>query len=123
MACLAVLGAQVAQSRTITLARDGSGEFSILQHALDAAASGDTILIGPGEYTEMFPVKYPGYGWEVDVVGDIKVSEFTIIGAGSSETYIGQSIQDIDFSHYSPLALAWQGGGLPGREGHAEKRL
>ncbi|MBU2501767.1 right-handed parallel beta-helix repeat-containing protein [bacterium] len=99
-----------AQGRTITLARDGSGEFSILQHALDAAASGDTILVGPGEYTEMFPVKYPGYAWDVEVAGHVTVSELTIIGAGPEVTIIGQANQNIDYVHYSPIALGWDGG-------------
>ncbi|MFH2051478.1 MAG: right-handed parallel beta-helix repeat-containing protein [bacterium] len=107
--CLAL--SSMGYGRTITLARDGSGEFSILQHALDAAASGDTILVGPGEYTEMFPVQYPGYPWEVDVAGNITVPELTIIGAGPAVTIIGQPTQIIDYSHYSPLALGWLGGG------------
>jgi hypothetical protein len=109
--CLLLTLCSGAQGRTITLARDGTGEFSILQQALDAAASGDTILVGPGEYTEMFPVKYPGYAWDVNVVGNITVSDLTILGSGPNVTFIGQATQVIDYSHYSPLALGWLGGG------------
>jgi len=32
--------------------RDGSGDFSLLQDAADAAASGDTIMVGSGRYDE-----------------------------------------------------------------------
>ncbi|MFH2051445.1 MAG: right-handed parallel beta-helix repeat-containing protein [bacterium] len=106
LACLLVVfGCGLAQGRTITVERDGTGEFIILQEALNAAADGDTILIGPGEFTEMYKVKYPGYPWEVDVVGDIKVGDLTIIGSGPEETFIGSPIQNIDSSHYTPNCL------------------
>lgn len=35
-----------------TVAADGSGDFSTIQAAVDAAADGDTIAIQPGTYTE-----------------------------------------------------------------------
>ena len=106
LACLLVVfGCGLAQGRTITVERDGTGEYIILQEALNAAADGDTILIGPGEYTEMYKVQYPGYPWEVDVVGDIKVGDLTIIGSGPEQTFIGSATQNIDYSHYTPNCL------------------
>jgi parallel beta-helix repeat protein len=45
----AVLGA------TIRVARDGGGDYTVIQDAVNAAASGDTISIGPGEYVEEAP--------------------------------------------------------------------
>ncbi|MFH2054054.1 MAG: hypothetical protein ABIK96_16485, partial [bacterium] len=47
-------GAAPASARTLCVERDGSGNFTEIQPAIDAAASGDTILIGPGEYLETF---------------------------------------------------------------------
>jgi hypothetical protein len=43
---LLVCGPAVAA--TITVERDGSGDFMVLQEALNAAADGDTIRLGPG---------------------------------------------------------------------------
>ncbi|MBE0535187.1 MAG: right-handed parallel beta-helix repeat-containing protein, partial [Phycisphaerae bacterium] len=37
--------------RTITVALDGSGEFSTIQGAIDAANNGDSIVVGDGVYT------------------------------------------------------------------------
>ena len=39
--------------------RDGSGDFAIIQEAVDAAASGDTIRIGPGLYEEVHLIESP----------------------------------------------------------------
>ena len=41
-----------AQGRTWRVEQDGSGEFVTIQPAVDAAADGDTILIGAGWYQE-----------------------------------------------------------------------
>jgi len=38
--------------RTLTVAQDGSGDFETISAAIEAAAEGDTILIGPGSYVE-----------------------------------------------------------------------
>ncbi|MBE0536909.1 MAG: right-handed parallel beta-helix repeat-containing protein, partial [Phycisphaerae bacterium] len=37
--------------RTITVALDGSGEFSTIQAGIDAAVHGDEVVVGPGSYT------------------------------------------------------------------------
>jgi len=41
-----------AGARTWTVEQDGSGDWLTLQPAADAAADGDTILIGPGRYDQ-----------------------------------------------------------------------
>ncbi len=42
----------VSTSRTITVALDGSGEFSSIQEAVDSARKGDTVLIKAGSYAQ-----------------------------------------------------------------------
>ena len=44
-----------ADTRTIIVAQDGSGQYSSIQAAADAAQPGDTILVKPGTYTENKP--------------------------------------------------------------------
>src|SRR5207237_3170549 len=39
-------------SRTLVVALDGTGEYRVIQEAVDAARPGDTILIKAGEYAE-----------------------------------------------------------------------
>ncbi len=41
-----------AQSRTWLVEKDGSGDFTIIQDALDAATSGDTLRIGAGRFDD-----------------------------------------------------------------------
>jgi len=59
LAGLLVIGAALAVYPSQVVAagwrveQDGSGDYSTLQPAVDAAASGDTILIGPGWYQDL----------------------------------------------------------------------
>lgn len=76
-----------ASGATLHVARDGSGEYAVIQSAVDAAASGDTILIGPGRYDEGSMVATPGWTEFVRVL--IRQPELTLIGAGSDQTIIG----------------------------------
>ncbi|NOY25363.1 MAG: hypothetical protein GXP62_05775 [Oligoflexia bacterium] len=56
---------------TLTVADDGSGTYTAIQDAIDAATSGDTISVAGGTYTEC-----------IDFAG----KNLTIAGAGSSST-------------------------------------
>lgn len=74
-----------ATARTWRVARFG-GDFSILQHALDAASSGDTISIGPGRFDER---TIHGPIWNERIIcGFVDINTLTIIGSGV-ETIIG----------------------------------
>jgi hypothetical protein len=68
--------------------RDGSADFSMIQPAIDAAAAGDTILIGPGRFPEFEDVTCPGWTYPVGVW--VNKDDLTIIGAGSEQTIIGK---------------------------------
>jgi hypothetical protein len=43
---------QVAAPRTITVALDGTGDFTSIQEAVDAAKKGDTVFLKPGAYAQ-----------------------------------------------------------------------
>ncbi len=53
-ACVGMAWAEDAPSRpqTITVALDGSGDFSSIQEAVDSAGKGDTVLIKAGAYAQ-----------------------------------------------------------------------
>jgi hypothetical protein len=74
---------------TITVRKDGAGDFTVIHSAVNAAADGDTILIGPGEFMETKSVLLPGWGIHVATHGDVLVRELTIVGAGEGITVIG----------------------------------
>jgi len=66
--------------RTWHVEKDGSGDFTVIQDAVDAAASGDTILIGPGRYEEYAEQELAGNYFNMHVhVADMEIS---LIGAG-----------------------------------------
>jgi len=87
MLALLLMAAAPAVGRTWAVSKDGSGDFMVIQLAVDAAASGDTIRIGPGRFDEKQWVTCPGWSDSVRVL--VPQEELTIIGSGP-ETIIGQ---------------------------------
>lgn len=87
--CGAVLLASASGAATLRVERDGTGDYTTIQPALDMAAAGDTVLIGPGEFTELTNQYLPGNGGWVDVAGYVKAPDITIIGSGSQVTLVG----------------------------------
>ncbi len=88
---LLTLGALVvlvssAPAATWMVERDGTGDFTVIQEAVDVAADGDTIRIGPGRFDEMRLVT--SIGWTDSVCVLVTQEELTIIGSGP-ETVIG----------------------------------
>jgi parallel beta-helix repeat protein len=82
-----VLLAYTAEARTWRVEKDGSGDFTVIQHAVDAAANGDTIRIGPGRFEEFIEHTNQGALWRICVYLDGH-SRLTVLGAGPQETII-----------------------------------
>jgi hypothetical protein len=83
----------VAPARTWHVRKDGSGDYTVIQDAVDHAAAGDTIRIGPGRFEEKRPFSSTPVGaaekWTFDVFVAVTVSDLTIIGSGATQTVIG----------------------------------
>jgi hypothetical protein len=93
--------ASCAEAATITVRRDGTGDYLTIQPALDAAAEGDTVSIGPGEYTEF--IINPSTGMEN--YGMINVRDLTVIGAGADATIIGPAVYAPNLSAGTPWGI------------------
>lgn len=90
---------------TIAVRKDGTGDYTVLQHALNAAAAGDTILMGPGEYADKITY-WPQY-WPnaIETYGLLTTSNLTIIGAGADVTIIGPTSYAGLAGQQSPVGL------------------
>ena len=114
MRSLAALGvilllATGAGAATWSVERDGSGDFATIQPALDAAVAGDTILIGPGEYTEAIAIRPPGWADDIQSYADVRCDDLTIIGAGAEITVIGPPTYEAN-AEGDPAGLSYGGG-------------
>ncbi|MBK7048731.1 MAG: hypothetical protein IPH48_19980 [bacterium] len=74
---------------TLYVEQDGSAPYTTIQAAVDAAASGDTIRIGPGRYNDGRVVTTPGWSEFVRVL--VRQFELTLIGSGHGVTIMGPS--------------------------------
>ncbi len=83
----ALICAAPAAGAALRVERDGHGDYLSIQLAVDAAASGDTILIGPGRYNEGAIWTTPGWTAFVRIV--VRQPELSLIGAGPELTIIG----------------------------------
>jgi len=86
VAVMVTLHASFSEAITWRVEKDGSGDFDVIQDAVDAAAEGDTILVGAGRFETMRPIPY----WE-DHNATIAVEKggLVIIGAGPEHTIVG----------------------------------
>ena len=85
----------LSMARTWLVNADGTGEFTVIQDAVDAAAPGDTISIGSGWYQEYQEYISPPARRYVDVSYK---EVLTLIGAGASQTIIGPIVLDPDIN-------------------------
>jgi hypothetical protein len=76
-----------AHGRNWRVEKDGSGDYTSIQPALDATAPGDTVLIGPGRFLDTHEVD--NISWTEDVYAAVWTDSISIIGSGSGITYIG----------------------------------
>jgi len=79
-----VLGSS-AGGAVLRVEKDGTGDFTIIQDAIDAAGDGDTIQIGPGRFDDYIS-QAPWGNFRAWVHGD---KSLTFIGAGTDQTIIG----------------------------------
>nr|MEE4269166.1 right-handed parallel beta-helix repeat-containing protein [Candidatus Krumholzibacteria bacterium] len=84
-------------SRTWIVEKDGSGDYTVIQDAVDAAESGDVIEIGSGRYEE-FQVMHFIYTNDVFIYPGDK--SLTFRGAGVGETIVGPSDPNMT-THYA----------------------
>ena len=103
--------ASAAAASTWSVQRDGTGDFTAIQPALDVAADGDTILIGPGEYTEATTIRPPGWAYDIQTYADLRCDDLTIIGAGADVTVIGPATYQGNAATGNPAGLSYGGGG------------
>lgn len=110
---LIAIAAGQAAGATLRVMKDGSGNFTEIQAALDVAAAGDTILIGPGEYLEHSTVRLPGWSWDIESYAHVTVDDLTIIGAGSDQTIIGPAVYSGSYSIETPKVVTnYEGGDI-----------
>lgn len=104
---LAMLLGVCAEAATLTVRKDGTGDYAVIQQALDVAAAGDTILIGPGEYLEHTSVRFPAWLHDIESYANVTVDDLTIIGAGSDQTFIGPVTYSGNYVTESPKGVTY----------------
>lgn len=94
------------RSQTWRVAKDGTGDFTVIQDAIDAAWPGDTIHIGPGHYEEYATADY----WAAYACMHVR-KNLTIVGSGAGVTIVGLPVWD---PHYfqTVIWIAANGEGL-----------
>ena len=83
---------------------DGSGDYVGIQEAVNAAASGDTILIGPGRWDQMYTYTIPAGGWTDQVIVAVDNKDLTLVGSGQGVTIIGPEVAP-PFGNPGPIAI------------------
>lgn len=84
---VSLLPAPRATAATWRVELDGSGDFTDLQAAADAAAAGDTLRVGAGRFATLHTRSTADGTFEVALV--VPVADLTVIGAGRDLTFIG----------------------------------
>jgi pectin methylesterase-like acyl-CoA thioesterase len=106
-ALVLVVAPECTSARTWHVEKDGSGDFTAIQPAIDAAAASDVIEIGPGRYTENAPFSpLPGSWVEPTYVGVTK-ENLTIRGTDRDAVIIGPTTPN--FTTYGPKGIATHG--------------
>ena len=82
-------------AKTWHVEADGTGDFSVIQDAVDAATDGDIIAIGPGRFDQYSTDQTWGHFYVI-----IEGKDLTFVGSGPDVTFIGPS---------DPLYHRWPG--------------
>ena len=90
----------VCHAGTWNVEQNGSGDFTVIQDAVNAAAAGDTILIGPGWYQEATSVLIPLWPQPTDIFVNVTKENLTFIGSDVDEVIIGPEESYLTF--YGP---------------------
>jgi Right handed beta helix region len=101
---VALLSPVPSQAATIRVERDGSGDFTTIQPAVNAAASGDTVLIGPGRYREFAPFQADLVGDPVDTYIAVSQETLTLMGTDRDSVVIGPDA--LNFQGFTPYGIA-----------------
>lgn len=89
-----------------TVAKDGSGDYTVIQDALNVCASGDTVRIRPGRYDDFRFHKFSyQYGSSANVIMVPEVAPLTIIGASRDSVFIGPAEMTEVFGGYSTFIM------------------
>ncbi len=89
---LMVLTVQTVDAKTWHIEMDGSGDYTVIQAALNVCAPGDTVLIGPGRYTEHAPFDFGALTEDTYVVVD--TPNITLRGVDRDTVIIGPEVYD-----------------------------
>jgi hypothetical protein len=101
----------VASAESWRVEQLGIGDFTVIQDAVDAAADGDTILIGPGHYQEMHDYQPHGAGYFIQtLVSWDDHRALTFIGSGPDEVIFGPDT--FEPNHTGPTGITYQGSQL-----------
>jgi len=93
-----------AHATLIRVELDGSGDYINIQDAVNVAASGDTLMIGPGRWDQMFTYSIPAGGWTDQVIVAVDYKDLTLIGAGQGVTIIGPEVPP-PFGNPGPVSV------------------
>jgi len=89
---VAIVLGSAANAEIFRVEKDGTGDFTIIQDAVEAASDGDTIEIGPGRYADFFDAPY-----DIQAVVYIEDKSLSFVGSGQELTVIGpENYGDID---------------------------
>lgn len=92
------------EARTWHVEKDGSGDYSSIFWAMEAASEGDTILIGPGRYDDFHPLVAPA--WITEAIVPVTKDNLTFIGSGKESTIIGPEVMYLPDITPKPMAIA-----------------
>jgi len=83
-----------------SVAADGSGDFSTIDEAVEAAQDGDTISVQPGTYTEAIVIDK-----DISLVGEGSVEEIVITGLDDPAMWVSCQVGDLGEATGCSVAL------------------